>query len=67
MRVEIDMQFIHRHYKNLSCVILAETNKGWKVKQKETFMNSRKKPKEIIQYYEAIWFDDKKGLWVENK
>lgn len=30
MRVDIDMKFIHRYNKNLSCIILAETAKGGK-------------------------------------
>lgn len=63
MRVDVDMKFIHRHYKNLSSVILAETARGWKVKLTETFGNSRKKPKVTTQYIDRIWFDDQKGQW----
>lgn len=63
MRVDIDMKFIHRYNKNLSCIILAETAKGWKVSQTETFANPRKKPKVTVQFYHAIWFDDQKGEW----
>lgn len=65
MRVEIDMKFIHRYNKNLSCVILAETTKGWKVRLTETFVNPRKKQKVTIQFIERIWFDDQKGQWDE--
>ncbi len=63
MSIEIDMKFVHRHYKNLTCIILSETAKGWKVRQTETFANPRKKPKVTIQYYPQIWFDDQKGQW----
>ena len=63
MKVEVDMKFIHRYTKNLSCVILAETARGWKVSQTETFAYSRKKPKVTTQFYDRIWFDDLKGLW----
>ncbi|HCO68949.1 MAG TPA: hypothetical protein DIT04_14490 [Dysgonomonas sp.] len=66
MTVNINMKFIHRYSKNLSCIILAETARGWKVSQTETFVNSRKKPKVTIQYYDKIWFDDQKGQWVAN-
>lgn len=65
MRVEINMKFIHRHNKNLTCVILAETAKGWKVRQTETFDNPRKQPKVTIQFYQRIWFDGQKGQWDE--
>ncbi|MDL2305069.1 hypothetical protein LJC72_06990 [Bacteroides sp. OttesenSCG-928-D19] len=63
MGVNIDMKFIHKHNRNLSCVILAETAKGWKVSQTETFVNPRKKPKVTIQFYDKIWFDNQKGQW----
>lgn len=63
MRVEINMQFIHKYYKNMSCVILAETARGWKVRQTETFTNSKKKQKITTQYYDRIWFDSQKGQW----
>ena len=66
MRVGIDMKYSHRYNKNLSCIILAETAKGWKVSQTETFANPRKKPKVTVQFYHAIWFDDQKGQWVAN-
>lgn len=63
MTVEKNMQFIHRYNKKLSCVILAETARGWKVSQTETSANSRKKPKLTVQYYDKIWFDDHKVQW----
>ena len=65
MKVEINMKFVHKHNENLTCEIIAETAKGWKVRQKETFSNSRKQPKVTIQYYDSIWFDDQKGQWDE--
>jgi len=65
--MEIGMQFIHRYNKNLSCIILDITNKGWKVQQKETFANSKKKAKETIQYYQSVWFDADKGIWEQSK
>lgn len=67
MRVEINMQFIHKHYKNISCVILSETARGWKVRQTEIFPNSKKKPKITIQYYYHIYFDSQKGQWDKVK
>ncbi len=63
MRVNIDMKFNHRFIKNISCIILAETARGWKVSQTETFANPRKKPKVTIQFYDKIWFDNQKGQW----
>lgn len=53
----------------MSCVILAETARGWKVRQTETFANPRKKPKITTQYYDRVWFDNQKGQWdaVNNR
>ncbi|SFL09157.1 hypothetical protein SAMN05216357_11290 [Porphyromonadaceae bacterium KH3CP3RA] len=65
MRVEINMRFVNRHNNNITCEILSETAKGWKVRQTETFANPRKQPKVTIQYYQGIWFDDQKGQWDE--
>ena len=67
MKVEINMKFVHKYNENLTCEIIAETAKGWKVRQKEPFSNSRKQPKVTIQYYDSIWFDDQKGQWDEIK
>lgn len=65
MKVEIGKRFRHISFSYITCIILEETSKGWKVKQTETFSNSRKKPKETIKYYYHIDFDTQKGLWKE--
>ena len=65
MNVEIGKLYKHRGLKNYSCVVLAETNKGWKVKVIITSNSVRKKAKEAIQYFYKIDFDDEKGLWIE--
>ena len=67
MNVEIGKSYRHRHLKNCTCVVLSDTNKGWKVKEIVTPDNLRKKVKETIQYYFRIDFDDEKGLWKEIK
>lgn len=55
--------FKHKHFFNLSCEILSQTRKGFRVKQKEILKN--KKVKETIQYYQSIDFDKEKGMWTE--
>jgi hypothetical protein len=67
MNVEIGKTYRHKHLKNYTCVVLSDTNKGWKVKEIVTPENSRKKVKETIQYYSIIDFNDEKGLWEEIK
>ncbi len=65
MIIEIGKRFKHISLSYMTCVIMEKTSKGWKVKQTETFSNSRKKPKETIKYYSHIDFDSQKGLWKE--
>jgi len=67
MNVEIGKTYRHKHLKNYSCVVLSDTNKGWKVKLTVTSINARKKAKETIQFFSRIDFDDEKGLWEEIK
>ena len=67
MSVEIGKSYRHRHLKNYTCVVLADTNKGWKVNITVTPANLRKKAKETIQYFFKIDFDVEKGLWEEIK
>lgn len=57
--------FKHKFSSGLSCEILSETRKGFKVRQKEK-MNNRKS-KETIQYYQHIDFDKDKGMWIESE
>ncbi|MFR3214805.1 MAG: hypothetical protein ACLTWE_16420 [Dysgonomonas mossii] len=65
MIIEIGKRFRHISLSYMTCVIMEGTSKGWKVKQTETFSNSRKKPKETIKFYYHIDFDAQKGLWKE--
>ena len=67
MSAEIGKLYRHRHLTNYTCIVLAETNKGWKVKVTVTSSNARKKAKETIQYFFKVDFDDEKGLWEEFK
>ena len=66
MKVKIGKLYKHRYLENYSCVVLAETDKGWKVKVIITSANVRKKAKEKIQCFFKIDFNDEKGLWIEN-
>lgn len=59
----MDKYFKHRFLPNLSCEVVSETRKGFKVKQKEILKNE--KIKETTQYYCHIDFDKEKGLWIE--
>lgn len=65
MTVTENKSFVHRYNPGITCIVLAETAKGWKVKQRETFASTRKTPKEIIQYYHRIDFDTERGIWKE--
>lgn len=56
-------KFKHIHLSNLTCEIVAPTNKGYKVLQTEVY-KGRRKPKTIITYYNDRDFKEG-GLWVE--
>lgn len=58
-------KFKHNHLPNLTCEIVAPTNKGYKVLQTEVY-HGRKKPKTITTYYNDRDFK-KGGLWTEIK
>lgn len=57
-------KFKHKAYPDdYQIELLARTNKGWKVKQKE---RKGKKFIEKIAHYSDIDFDAKKGIWVPD-
>ena len=57
-------KFRHKYLPYLTCVIVAETRKGYKVSETRTF-SGRKKPKTKTAYYYNIDFDKQRGLWQE--
>lgn len=59
----MNKNYQHKYLSNLSCEVMSETRKGFKVKQKEILKN--KKIKETTQYYSHVDFDKEKGLWIE--
>lgn len=56
--------FKHKHLSYLTCVIVEETRKGYKVLETQVF-NGRKKPRTKTAYYYNIDFDKERGLWEE--
>lgn len=59
----IGKKFQHNHLSYLTCEIVAETRRGYKVLQTETY-SGRKKPKTITAYYDLFHFK-KGGIWEE--
>jgi hypothetical protein len=62
----IGQTFQHKHNPNLSCVVTAETKKGYQVKQSE-HKRSKARVKTIQTYYYKVDFDKDKGLWEPKK
>lgn len=50
----------HKHIKDLTCVVLEQTSKGYKVQQTEG-------KKRKTAYYNAIDFHPEKGLWIRKE
>lgn len=57
-------KFKHRFLSSLTCEIVAETRKGYKVLETQVF-NGRKKPKTKTAYYFNVDFDKQRGVWEE--
>lgn len=59
---EVGDKFKHKAYPDdLQIELLAKTNNGWKVTQRE---RRGKKFVDKIAYYSKLDFDPKKGIWV---
>ncbi|MCE8453314.1 hypothetical protein [Bacteroides uniformis] len=57
-------KFKHKYLPYLTCEIVAETRKGYKVLETQTF-SGRKKPKTKTAYYFNVDFDKQRGVWEE--
>lgn len=59
----IGKTFKHAHIESMSCTVLEETNKGYKVAQMDT---KYKRGKAITQYYNRMDFIGNKAFWIEK-
>ena len=57
-------KFKHKFLSSLTCEVVAETRKGYKVLETQVF-NGRKKPKTKTAYYFNVDFDKQRGVWEE--
>ncbi|ANU57447.1 MULTISPECIES: hypothetical protein [Bacteroides] len=57
-------KFKHRFLSYLTCEIVAETRKGYKVLETQV-LGGRKKPKTKTAYYFNVDFDKQRGVWEE--
>lgn len=60
----VGKKFKHKHLAYLTCEVVAETRKGYKVLEIQIF-NGRRKPKTKTAYYFHVDFDKQRGLWEE--
>ncbi len=60
----VGKKFQHKYLSDLTCVVVAETRKGYKVLETQVF-SGRKKPKTKTAYYYNIDFDKGRGVWEE--
>ena len=55
-------QYVHKFYPEITCSVVAETNKGFKVLQNDP--KHKKKPK--VAYYSFLDFSRDKGVWIKK-
>lgn len=54
--------YVHKFYQEITCTIVAETNKGYKVLQSDP--EHKNKPK--VAYYSKLDFSTDKGIWIKK-
>ena len=54
--------YVHKFDSRITCTIVEETNKGYKVLQRDP--QHKNKPK--VAYYSALDFSADKGIWIRN-
>ena len=54
--------YAHKFYPEITCTIVAETNKGYKVLQSDP--KHKNKPK--VAYYSSLDFSADKGIWIKK-
>ena len=58
-------KFKHKYLSYLTCEVVAETRRGYKVLETQTFSGRKKKPKTKTASYYNVDFDKQRGVWEE--
>jgi hypothetical protein len=56
-------QYVHKYYPEITCTVVSETSRGFKVLQNDP--HHKKKPK--VAYYSFLDFSHDKGVWVRKQ
>jgi hypothetical protein len=59
---KIMSEYVHKFYPEITCTVVAETNKGFKVLQNDP--KHKKKPK--VAFYSFLDFSPEKGVWIRK-
>ncbi|MCK9618660.1 MAG: hypothetical protein M0R21_12595 [Lentimicrobiaceae bacterium] len=55
-------EHVHKFYPEITCTVVSETNKGFKVLQNDP--RHKKKPK--VAFYSFLDFSNDKGVWIRK-